>query len=477
MPSYKNRTNTLEGGIGKIPLGASVGFNTPFGVNGTPTLEGFIVHDTPVLVDPAQYPELAAAVKPFEFLDLSNINTAATPYESVGQTGGSFGSVVAATDNHIAVGSPSDRAGGLSSSGRVYVLNISTGFIQILQSPRPDTFGQFGTSVALTDTHLVVGASGEDAAGISSSGRVYIYSNTDGTFSSVQTYESPNPDNNGGFGRSVAITDGHLAVGASGEDYSGFFDAGRVYAYVNFNGVFGPPQTIQSPNPENYGYFGGSISAAGEHLAVGARGENTTFGDAGRVYVYRNSGGSSYNLSPQTLESPNQQSLGNFGEFVSLTDNYLAVGAPNEDVGGLTDSGRVYVYTKSGFSSFGSVQTIQSPNSESSGRFGDSVSITDSYLAIGAYAEDGGSTGAGRAYVYTRTGGTYGSVQTLESPSPESNGFFGSSVSITDNYLAAGANGEGVNGRVYRFDGAPTGNSEIRLNPQPNALTTATRIK
>ncbi|HEX8384823.1 MAG TPA: T9SS type A sorting domain-containing protein [Rubricoccaceae bacterium] len=182
---------------------------------------------------------------------------------------------------------------------------------------------------------------------------------------------------------------------------------------------------------------------------------------------------------PSTLTSPNPTLAGRFGEAVAGVADLdgdaigdLLVGAAAEDVGGVDQSGRVYVY--SGGTGV-RLRTLLSPNSEAGGRFGDAVaSVPDADgdgkpdILVGASHEDGGGTDAGRAYLFS--GATGLTLRTLQSTSPESEGLFGFSVAgVSDadgdgrGDLLVGAPQEdgGVedSGRAYFFSGAVVGSS------------------
>ena len=97
---------------------------------------------------------------------------------------------------------------------------------------------------------------------------------------------------------------------------------------------------------------------------------------------------------------------------------------------------------------------IKASNAESGDIFGHSVSLSGDTLAVVAREEgscstsvstatamDNNCTGAGAAYVYVRTsGGTTWSLQAyIKAPNAESDDRFGSTVSLSDDTLAVGA--------------------------------------
>ncbi len=201
---------------------------------------------------------------------------------------------------------------------------------------------------------------------------------------------------------------------------------------------------LESPGQVG-GEFGCCVSGAGDvngdgydDLLVGALRANGGATDAGMAYVFSGNGG---NLL-YSLESPNPTPWGFFGGCVSGAgdldgDGYddVLIGAAGEE-GGALDAGRAYAF---GGHSGAVLYTLQSPNPEANGSFGSSVSRlgdvdTDGRpdLVIGALRENGGQYWTdGRAYIFS--GATGSALHVLQSPNPatEHNSYFGTSVSGT----------------------------------------------
>ncbi len=370
-----------------------------------------------------------------------------------------------------------------------------------LESPNPMVGGSFGYSVsAAGDVNadgyddLIVGATGEDKA--------YVLSGTGGA--PLYTLQYP------GAGGYVALTFGEVVSDAGDVDNDGYDDflvsaivtwgpwgdpatQGWVYAFSGETGQLhqgwggaytwtpswdgygcaidgtgdldndgygdvivgylrfrcalvysgeGGSQlfTIFSPNPEQGSSFGRSVSGLADvnddgcdDLIVGASREDAGATDTGRAYVFSGSDGALLH----TLQSAYPESIGYFGWSVSSVadvnaDGYddVAVGALLED-GGAAWAGRAYVF--SGFDGV-LLYTLVSPSPDSAGYFGCSVSGVgdvngDGYgdVVVGAQREDGGAPDAGRAYIFSGNGGSL--LYVLESSYPESAGYFGYSVS------------------------------------------------
>jgi hypothetical protein len=235
----------------------------------------------------------------------------------------------------------------------------------------------------------------------------------------------------------------------------------------------------KASNPTASDGFGQSVSVSsdGNTLAVGAYSEDGSIAgingtqddllaDAGAVYVFTRSGTT---WTQQAYVKASNPSLNDyFGTSVSVSSdgNTLAVGAQFEDgsiagIGGtqddlLADAGAVYVFTRSG-TVWTQQAYVKASNPTAGDRFGISVSVSSdgNTLAVGANSEDGSSagingadndsfSGAGAAYVFTRSGTTWTQQAYVKASNPTASDYFGFSVSVSSdgNTLAVGAGSE-----------------------------------
>jgi PGF-pre-PGF domain-containing protein len=126
----------------------------------------------------------------------------------------------------------------------------------------------------------------------------------------------------------------------------------------------------------------------------------------------------------------------NFGTSVALSGdgNTAIVGAENITLG-VTPAGKAYVFTRSGgtWSRSAVLVPAESANSDA---FGDSVALSSdgNTALVGAYHTDvDGNTQAGQAYVFTRNGGSWTESAVLnESSEAEKMAYFGNSVVLSD---------------------------------------------
>ena len=193
----------------------------------------------------------------------------------------------------------------------------------------------------------------------------------------------------------------------------------------------------------------------------GSQSDNSAI-DSGAVYVFTRNGTT---WSQQAyLKASNTDADDSFGRSVSLSGDTLAVGVYVEDssatgVNGsqsdnsARDSGAVYVFTRSG-RTWSQQAYLKASNTDAGDLFGYSVSLSGSRLAVGAIYEDSSATGvngsqsdnsvidSGAVYIFTRSGTTWSQQAYLKASNTDASDEFGSSVSLSGDTLAVGADWE-----------------------------------
>jgi hypothetical protein len=230
--------------------------------------------------------------------------------------------------------------------------------------------------------------------------------------------------------------------------------SGIVQIYENSSGGVFHHKNIQAPDRKPQSYFGSSVSIEGDILAVGAYLESfdaegyDSLKDAGAVYVfYKNIGGENNWGFVQKITPPDRDSLDKFGFSVSLSGDYLFVGAPNQkndDTGNnpFLDAGAVYIFAKDegGSNNWGMVKKITPQDRNIEDRFGWSLDFDGNTAVVGApYKDDHGTTtdNSGKIYLISQnnTSGEWEITKTISNPAPDKDEQFGRVVSVNDNRL------------------------------------------
>jgi hypothetical protein len=177
-----------------------------------------------------------------------------------------------------------------------------------------------------------------------------------------------------------------------------------------------------------------------------------------------------------------------FGASVAISGNTVVVGAYGEDsaasgVNGnqannsALNAGAAYVFVRSG-STWTQQAYLKASNPGANDFFGVSVAISGDTVVVGAFNEDSAATGvngnqadnsatdSGAAYVFVRSGSTWGQQAYLKATNTGTGDFFGNSVAISGNTVVIGAYGEdsaatGVNGNQANNSAPDSGASYV----------------
>jgi hypothetical protein len=175
-----------------------------------------------------------------------------------------------------------------------------------------------------------------------------------------------------------------------------------------------------------------AISDDGNYAVISARSETS---GRGAVYVYTVSG-STFTQQAQLIPSVNSQTY-SFGENVVINSDgtYIAVCCKREPVGGNSNQGAVYIFTRSG-STWTEQQRILNPLASTAAQyFGADAAIDDTgtYLLITEYNhhDPGSFTNTGTVHFYTRSGSTWTKQGEVQSTDLATEDYYGSSVSMT----------------------------------------------
>jgi len=422
----------------------------------------------------------------------------------------------------------------VSASGAVYIYSKSDGgwsqtaYVKASNGEKSDFFGQ-AVALSADGSKLVVSANGEDSDGsdeanngASSSGAVYTFELTSGTWSQTDYLKASNAEKSDGFGWSLTLSnDGNtLAVGANGEDSNttgingdqtdnSVSGSGAVYIFNDSDSSWSQAAYVKASNAEKTDNFGYSVALNedGSTLVVGATGEDSaTTGinglqteskdedtnyasGSGAVYVFKLN--NSVWAQSDYIKASNTEASDNFGYSVSISDdgNTIAVGAYGEDsattgIDGVeteskdedsnyaSTAGAAYLFNFDG-TDWSQTAYLKPSNTQEKWYFGFNLSLSGdgNILAVGAYRENSLSSGingdqasdedsnnnfaeyAGAAYLFTLADSIWEQSAYIKSSTPEEKDYFAAALALDHDgdTLAVGAYGEdsaatGING-------------------------------
>ncbi len=394
--------------------------------------------------------------------------TPTTPQSLPGVTlSGQFGFAVALAGTTLAVGTPKDDSPPPKGSVTLHDLT-GKNLPQKLTNPDPTPGGDdFGFSVAIAGTNLIVGAPKNDS-GASDAGTVYIY--TIGSPTPSATLDNPAPGAGDAFGWAVACS-GPNIVAAAFLDDTAAMDAGAAYVYEAGNTT--PTATLNTPSPSANDEFGNAVAVSGTRLIVGAMLDDTGATDAGSAYVY-DLASTTPTIPAFILNNPDPAADDRFGFSVAISGTLAVVGAPQDDAGA-SNAGRVYLYELVGGVAAIPLGVLVNPDPAADDRFGQAVDIAGMRVVIGAPQDDAAAANGGTVYVYDLTSPMpLNPILTLNKPGAATSDNFGSSVAISDGLVAVGVpfdnTGASLAGSAHVFDldsGTPTVPVATLNNPGP----------
>ena len=149
-----------------------------------------------------------------------------------------------------------------------------------------------------------------------------------------------------------------------------------------------------------------------------------------------------------------------FGDNVAIDGDTAIVGAPLHDEGATSDAGAAYVFTRSG-GEWTQVATLTASDAAANDTFGASVAISGATAIVGARGDDG----KGAAYIFRPAGGWVGSLEEdakLTATDRNNGDDFGLSVSISGDTAIVGDPGHREGSEGF---GPPRGAAYIFAKP------------
>ncbi len=330
-----------------------------------------------------------------------------------------------------------------SGAGAAYLFDGATGTLLLtLYSPHPVAGGRFGTSVAVVNGNLLVGAPYDAPLG-QPYGAAYLFDGTSGA--PLQTFSYNDPQGLGGFGTKVAGVGSNVLVNLPRSVSTG----GLVFL---FNGATGA-LIHQFSMDVGAAYFGRTIAGWGDDVLIG---------DWQSVFMFS---GPSWGLTRTYAATANG------GIYVLAPDgSQLFTGHPYYAADTTPAIGAISVFDSA---TGGLLNTYISPVPARQENFGIALAPFTDFVAVGATGGTipvpfDGFLEPRPGIVYLIETATGNMLQDLHSPNPEFGGLFGCALAAAGDNLWIGASAEVAGttvraGRVYRF--GPVGHT-LAVMPQ-----------
>jgi hypothetical protein len=292
--------------------------------------------------------------------------------------------------------------------------------------------GEFGVSVAIYRSTVVVGAQSKN----SSTGAAYVFVRSGTTWSQQAELTASDATAGDEFGQSVAINGSTVVIGA----YSKNSFTGAAYVFARSGTTWSQQAELTASGGGADEDFGVSVAISGSSAVVGAFAGDSS--GAGAAYVFARSGSA---WSQQAKLTASDATAGDeFGRSVAISGSTLVVGA----WGNSSFTGAAYVFARSG-ATWSQQEVLTASDPAVGDRFGVSVMLSGSTAVVGAYLDD---SGAGAAYVFERSGTGWSQETKLTAFDAAANDQFGFSLAVAGSTALVGARGSNsAAGAAYVF--------------------------
>jgi len=315
-----------------------------------------------------------------------------------------------------------------------------------------DTTLSFGYQVEMDSNYIMVAAYTAEVNGLSSAGKVIIYEKgTGSSWSYLQTLTSNLPEQGALFGYALKLKGDWLIVGEPSADFNNVYNSGKIITYLKqSNNIWGMFQAVTPSQQNSGGQFGKSLDLSNDTLIVGAPGTITGgASNAGQVYLF------AYNTiwSPFKSLTDNPPTLNNrFGWSVAYANGTAYVGSPFRQ-GAQQQEGKIDVFRNTSFNNWSVIQTITGSSGVlHASSYGWRIEVEGNWAFISDHTQSVGtgfySSGQVTAY-QVNPNGTLSGLDNLIALDRRKGDLLGNNISVSGNRLIAA---EPNKGAVYIFE-------------------------
>ena len=366
--------------------------------------------------------------------------------------GNSLGEAVSSEDSIALVGDYGNDIAGTDAGSAYIYKNLDNASGTITQNARLTTTDaapddNLGISVSLSGSNGLVGAHHKDTAG-----SAYLYRGLDtatGTVMQDAKLNASDRATDDNFGTSLSLSGSIGLVGASGDSDAGS-SSGSAYLFRDLDtatGTVNENAKLTASDADAGDDFGGSVSLSGSIGLIGAASNTDAGTNTGSAYVFRNLDTATGNVTENAkLTASNASEGDNFGSSLSLSGSIGLVGANAAN----NAAGSAYLFrdldTATGDITENTILTAS--DAAENDIFGISVSLSGSVGLVGAAGDDtgnGNGYGSGSVYLYrnldTATGNVTEDIKITASDTAQFD-FFGFTVNVSGNNFTIGTSGK-----------------------------------
>ncbi len=250
------------------------------------------------------------------------------------------------------------------------------------------------------------------------------------------------------YGRSISVSGSYAVIGSYG--YKSY--TGRALVLYNTGSSWEKVAELTASDGEENDNFSISVDIYGDYIVIGANGDDDNGSSSGSAYVFQKpTTGWEDMTETAKLTASDANYYDYFGNSVSISDTTIVIGANGDDDNG-SSSGSVYVFVKpaTGWTDMTETAKLTTSDGVSGDYLGYSVDISENTIIAGAYYKSDSGYCSGSAYVFEKpsTGWVDDTTETakLIASDEVEYDYFGYSVSISGSTVVVGSYGDDDNG-------------------------------
>ncbi len=307
-------------------------------------------------------------------------------------------------------------------------------------------FDSFGSSVAIDNQHIVIGAAHDDDNG-TFSGSAYIFDDDGTGFRQTAKLRPYDPATPKGFGFATDIHNDNIIISAFVDHRAFATPSGTAYIFKSTNRGWTQSAKLTSAAKPSYktnvkskktththDSFGHSVSISQNTAAVGAPRDYVDNITSGSVFIFQQNQ-ANWKQTKKLIASDGMD-FDEFGSAVAIDQNIIIVGAPGVDDLG-SHAGAAYIFIHKPDGTWTQTDKILASDGDQAMSFGCSVAIDGDQLVVGS---------VGAAYVYQRAKNNHWTQSSKLTAHDHANKKQRWSVSISDDTIIAGSIGDSTTG-------------------------------
>ncbi len=240
-----------------------------------------------------------------------------------------FGFAVSIYRNTAIVGVPMDDDGGRDAGSAYIFVRDGVAWRQQAKLVPQDLVGfdLFGGAVFVHGNTAVVGASGHSHNGLRFPGAAYVFVREGTTWVEQAKLTADDAASSDSFGKSVALFNDTIVVGAPVADVEGKKDAGAAYVFAREGDTWKRQVKLIRKSDSKGDQFGSGVAVAGNIAIVGAAGVEDAGVGSGAAYGFARVDGV-WEEKKKVLPEDGGPRI-NFGAWVAISGDMVAVSAHN----------------------------------------------------------------------------------------------------------------------------------------------------